>query len=54
MLSLDNGNVEPDVKPRLFTFYKGDDGAWRFIAAAVFSVTQKVADGTKCIPSTGN
>ena len=54
VLSLDNGNVEPDVKPRLFTFYKGDDGAWRFIAAAVFSVTQKVADGTKCIPSTGN
>ncbi len=54
VLTLDDGGIEPDVKPRLFTFYKADDGAWRFIAAAVFSVTQKVASGTKCISPTPN
>ncbi len=52
VLTLDNGTVEPGVKPRLFTFYLGDDDKWRFIAAAVFSVTQKVADHTDCIAAT--
>lgn len=52
VLTLDGGDVEPEVKPRLFTFYLDDKGRWRFIAAAVFSVTQKVADGTDCIAAT--
>lgn len=52
VLTLDDGEVEPDVKPRLFTFYRDGDGKWRFIAAAVFSVTQTVAKGTDCIAPT--
>lgn len=52
VLTLDDGAVEPGVKPRLFTFYQDEDGRWRFIAAAVFSVTQKVAEGADCISAT--
>jgi hypothetical protein len=52
VLELDSGDVEPEIKPRLFTFYQGEDGKWRFISAAVFSVTKKLSDHMNCISAT--
>lgn len=48
-LTLDGGNVEAGLRPRLFTFQLDQDGRWRIAAMAIFSVTEKVKDGISCI-----
>jgi hypothetical protein len=48
-LTLDGGNVETGLRPRLFTFQLDPDGRWRVAAMAIFSVTEKVKDGISCI-----
>lgn len=48
-LTLDGGDVDPSLRPRLFTFQRDPDGRWRIAAMAVFSVTEKVKEGISCI-----
>lgn len=50
--SVDGGAVERATKPRLMTYYQEPDGSWKRIAAAIFSVTTKVADTIKCVEPT--
>ena len=53
-LKIDGHSIEPSIKPRLFTFYKTDQGDWRFLASAVFSVTANAAAGVSCVKPTAH
>ena len=44
--------VAQNSSPRLHTWQLSQDGRWELIAAAVFGLTAKVADGIKCVPQT--
>lgn len=44
--------VDPSVKPRLLTYLKNDQGEWQRIAAAIFSVTARVAADVQCVMPT--
>jgi hypothetical protein len=48
-LTLDGGDVEPSLRPRLFTFQLDPDGRWRIASMAIFSVTEKVKEGMSCV-----
>ena len=48
-LTLDGGDVDPSLRPRLFTFQLDPDGKWRIAAMAIFSVTERVKDGIACV-----
>lgn len=48
-LTLDGGDVQPELRPRLMTFHKDSDGVWRMIAIAIFSVTAKLAKDISCV-----
>jgi hypothetical protein len=50
-LTLDGGDVEPSLRPRLFTFQLDQDRKWRIAAMAIFSVTEKVKEGISCVKS---
>jgi len=51
-LTLDGGDVETDLRPRLFTFHLDQDGRWRIAAMAIFSATEKVKDAISCVKPT--
>lgn len=51
-LTLDGGDVESELRPRLMTFHKDSDGQWRMIAIGMFSVTAKLAKNISCIEPT--
>ena len=44
--------VAQNSSPRLHTWQLSQDGRWELIAAAIFGVTAKVAEGIKCVPQT--
>ena len=44
--------VAQSYSPRLQTWQLSQDGRWELIAAAIFGVTAKVAEGIKCVPQT--
>jgi hypothetical protein len=44
--------VAQNSSPRLLTLQLSQDGRWELIAAAVFGLTAKVAQGIKCVPQT--
>ena len=48
-LTLDGGKTEADLRPRLTTFHRDADGEWRMNAAAIFTVTAKLAENVKCV-----
>ena len=48
-LTLDGGEVEKTLRPRLYTFQLEQDGRWRVVAIAIFSVTEKVKEGVSCV-----
>ena len=49
-LIVDGVALEDKVRPRLLTYHLGQDGKWRLVSSAVFGLTEKVANNTKCIP----
>ena len=51
-LTLDGGDVEHELRPRLMTFHKDSDGEWRMVAIGIFSVTEKLAKDVSCIAPT--
>jgi len=48
-LTLDGGDVEKTLRPRLYTFQLEQDGRWRVVAIAIFSVTENVKEGVVCV-----
>ena len=48
-LTLDGGDVEKTLRPRLYTFQLEQDGQWRVVAIAIFSVTENVKEGVVCV-----
>ena len=48
-LTLDGGETESDLRPRLTTFHRDADGEWRMNAVAIFTVTAKLAETVKCV-----
>lgn len=47
-MTLDGGEIDKKLRPRLATFHHDPDGKWRMAAAAVFQVTAKLADNIQC------
>ena len=48
-LTLDGGETEKELRPRLITFHRDADGEWRMNAIAIFAVTAKVAESVSCV-----
>lgn len=51
-LDVDGESLAQEFNPRLLTYQLAEDGKWKLIATAVFGVTQGIADGIDCVPST--
>lgn len=51
-LTVGGEGVAQISSPRLLTLQLTQDGRWELIAAAVFGLTVKVAEGIKCVPQT--
>jgi hypothetical protein len=53
-LNVDGELLAQKFNPRLLTYQVRADGQWELIASAVFGLTQGVADGIDCVPTTAN
>lgn len=47
-MTLDGGQTDKVLRPRLATFHRDADGKWRMNAVAVFQVTAKLAEDIEC------
>ena len=48
-MTLDGGDVESNLEPKLITFHQDGDGEWRMVAIGMFEVTAKLAKDAPCI-----
>lgn len=51
-LTVDGAPLDKTEKPRLMTMIRGDDGQWRMLATAIFSVPATLAANSPCVQPT--